>query len=401
MFSSVIHDYIHTIIDTKYSKRTKSAAIKYCDEVINEFLIVFSTQNPEVMKYLNDQTYAEYKPVNPIFKVSLYIDLFKPTVQNWVKSILLEKNVNERLLKTPIVTKITRLIYDNLFGKHPASKFSVIDSSKATPTIEAVEYNDSEENLVNACQNETFRLLEYKSKIETNEITKFACLLHIEEHEEEFELMKNYTRHIIELIVDDIIAWSIKHTTSSKTRTKQTLKTLPILQEEEQEEINPVNEEIRSIVEKIPTTTNISLPQPPLSSSVKHNRKQQQIIPPTPPQQTTILPQQQQIIPPTPPSQQQIIPPTPPQQTTILPQQQIIPPPTLSGPSRRKITTTPNVQTRKHQPNNCIPPQLPIIDIPKIPDDDNIYPGMIDEDAYADFGGSDDESEEEDAYREN
>lgn len=371
MFSSVIHDYIHTIIDTKYSKRTKSAAIKYCDEVINEFLIVFSTQNPEVMKYLNDQTYAEYKPVNPIFKVSLYIDLFKPTVQNWVKSILLEKNVNERLLKTPIVTKITRLIYDNLFGKHPASKFSVIDSSKATPTIEAVEYNDSEENLVNACQNETFRLLEYKSKIETNEITKFACLLHIEEHEEEFELMKNYTRHIIELIVDDIIAWSIKHTTSSKTRTKQTLKTLPILQEEEQEEINPVNEEIRSIVEKIPTT-NISLPQPPLSSSVKHNRKQQQIIPPTPPQQTTILPQQQ-----------------------------IIPPPTLSGPSRRKITTTPNVQTRKHQPNNCIPPQLPIIDIPKIPDDDNIYPGMIDEDAYADFGGSDDESEEEDAYREN
>ena len=398
MFSSVIHDYIHTIIDTKYTKRTKSAAIKYCDEVINEFLIVFSTQNPEIMKYLNDQTYAEYKPVNPIFKVSLYIDLFKPTVQNWVKSILLEKNVNERLLKTPIVTKITRLIYDNLFGKqHPASKFSVIDSSKATPIIEAVEYNDSEENLVNACQNETFRLLEYKSKIETNEITKFACLLHIEEHEEEFELMKNYTRHIIELIVDDIIAWSNKHTTSSKTRTKRTFKTtVPILQEEqeEQEEINPVNEEIRSIVEKIPTTTNISIPQPPLSSSVKHNRKQQQLIPPTPPQQ--------QLIPPTPPQQQQLIPPTPPQQQLIPPtppQQQLIPP-TLLVPSRRKITTTPNVQTMKHQPNNCIPPQLPIIDIPKIPDDDNIYPGMIDEDAYADFGGSDDESEE-DAYREN
>ena len=354
MFSSVIHDYIHTIIDTKYSKRTKSTAIKYCDEVINEFLIVFSTQNPEVMKYLNDQTYAEYKPINPIFKVSLYIDLFKPTVQNWVKSILLEKNVNERLLKTPIVTKITRLIYDNLFGKHPASKFSVIDSSKTTPTIEAVEYNESEENLVNACHTETFRLLEYKSKIETNEITKFACLLHIEEHEEEFELMKNYTRHIIELIADDIIAWSNKHTTSSKTRTKQKFKTLPILQEEheEQEEINPVNEEIRSIVEKISTTNNISLPQPPLPST-KHNRKQKQ-------------------------------------QTTISPPQQITP------PSRRKITTT---------PNNCIMPQLPIIDMPKIPDDDNIYPGMIDEDAYADFGGSDDESNnndsEEDVYSEN
>lgn len=357
MFSSVIHDYIHTIIDTKYSKRTKSTAIKYCDEVINEFLIVFSTQNPEVMKYLNDQTYAEYKPTNPIFKVSLYIDLFKPTVQNWVKSILLEKNVNERLLKTPIVTKITRLIYDNLFGKHPASKFSVIDSSKTTPTIEAVEYDESEENLVNACHNETFRLLEYKSKIETNEITKFACLLHIEEHEEEFELMKNYTRHIIELIADDIIAWSNKHTTSSsKTRTKQKIKTLPILQEE-QEEINPVNEEIRSIVEKIPTTTNnISLPQPPLPS-IKHNRKQKQ------------------------------------QQTIISPPQQITP------PTRRKVTTTPNVQTMKQQqPNNCIMPQLPMIDIPKIPDDDNIYPGMIDEDAYADFGGSDDE---EDVYSEN
>lgn len=367
MFSSVIHDYIHTIIDTKYSKRTKSTAIKYCDEVINEFLIVFSTQNPEIMKYLNDQTYAEYKPTNPIFKVSLYIDLFKPTVQNWVKSILLEKNVNERLLKTPIVTKITRLIYDNLFGKHPASKFSVIDSSKTTPTIEAVEYDESEENLVNACHNETFRLLEYKSKIETNEITKFACLLHIEEHEEEFELMKNYTRHIIELIADDIIAWSNKHTssTSSKTRSKQKFKTLPILQEEQEEEINPVNEEICSIVEKISTTNNISLPQPPLSS-IKNNRKQKQ------------------------------------QQTTILPPQQITP------PSRRKITTTPNVQTMKQQPqppNNCIMPQLPIIDIPKIPDDDNIYPGMIDEDAYADFGGSDDESNnndsEEDVYSEN
>lgn len=371
MFSSIIHDYIHTIIDTKYSKRTKSTAIKYCDEVINEFLIVFSTQNPEVMKYLNDQTYAEYKPINPIFKVSLYIDLFKPTVQNWVKSILLEKNVNERLLKTPIVTKITRLIYDNLFGKHPASKFSVIDSSKTTPTIEAVEYDESEENLVNACHTETFRLLEYKSKIETNEITKFACLLHIEEHEEEFELMKNYTRHIIELIADDIIAWSNKHT-SSKTRTKQKFKTLPILQEEQkeqEEEINPVNEEIRSIVEKISTTNNISLPQPPLSSSsTKRNRKQQ------PQQQTTLSP-----------------------------------PPTLSGPSRRKITTTPNVQTMKQQPqqpNNCIMPQLPIIDMPKIPDDDNIYPGMIDEDAYADFGGSDDDESnnndsEEDVYSEN
>lgn len=280
MFSSIIHDYIHTIIDTKYTKRTKVSAHKYCDEVISEFLNIFAELNPDIIKYLDKQTYAEYKPAVVLFKVSLYMDLFKPIVQNWVSSVLLEKKIDDRLSKSPMITKITRLIYVNLYSKRPASKFAISDFSKSTPTFEAIEFDDSEENLVNACSKETFKFLEYKSKIETGEMTKFACLLHIEEHDEEFPLMKKYTRHIVELILDIIVDWNEK----KHDKTSKVVKSVPLPkkrkvkpeepEEESEEQENQINKLLRSVVNKIPN--DVSPPQPPKTNTRKSfdHRKQ-------------------------------------------------------------------------------------------------------------------------------
>lgn len=281
MFSSIIHDYIHTIIDTKYTKRTKVSAHKYCDEVISEFLNIFAELNPDIIKYLDEQTYAEYKPAVVLFKVSLYMDLFKPIVQNWVSSVLLEKKIDDWLSKSPMITKITRLIYVNLYSKRPASKFAISDFSKSTPTFEAIEFDDSEENLVNACSKETFKFLEYKSKIETGEMTKFACLLHIEEHDEEFPLMKKYTRHIVELILDIIVDWNEK----KHTKTSKVVKSVPLPKKrkvkpeepeeksEEQQE-NQINKLLRSVVNKIPN--DVLPPQPPKTNTHKSSDHRKQ-----------------------------------------------------------------------------------------------------------------------------
>ena len=285
MFSSIIHDYIHTIIDTKYTKRTKVSAHKYCDEVIADFLNIFAELNPDIIKYLDEQTYAEYKPAVVLFKVSLYMDLFKPIVQNWVSSVLLEKKIDDRLSKSPMITKITRLIYVNLYSKRPASKFAISDFSKSTPTFEAVEFDDSEENLVNACSKETFKFLEYKSKIETGEMTKFACLLHIEEHDEEFPLMKKYTRHIVELILDIIDDWNEK----KHDKTSKVVKSVPLPkkrkvppekpkeepEKEPEEQENQINKLLRSVVNKIPNDVlPPQPPQPPQRKSFTDHRKQ-------------------------------------------------------------------------------------------------------------------------------
>lgn len=280
MFSSIIHDYIHTIIDTKYTKRTKVSAHKYCDEVISEFLNIFAELNPDIIKYLDEQTYAEYKPAVVLFKVSLYMDLFKPIVQNWVSSILLEKKIDDWLSKLPMITKITRLIYVNLYSKRPASKFAISDFSKSTPTFEAIEFDDSEENLVNACSKETFKFLEYKSKIETGEMTKFACLLHIEEHDEEFPLMKKYTRHIVELILDIIVDWNEK----KHDKTSKVVKSVPLPkkrkvkpeepEEKSEEQENQINKLLRSVVNKIPN--DVLPPQPPKTNTRKSSDHRKQ-----------------------------------------------------------------------------------------------------------------------------
>lgn len=279
MFSSIIHDYIHTIIDTKYTKRTKVSAHKYCDEVIAEFLNIFAELNPDIIKYLDEQTYAEYKPAVVLFKVSLYMDLFKPIVQNWVSSVLLEKKIDDRLSKSPMITKITRLIYVNLYSKRPASKFAISDFSKSTPTFEAVEFDDSEENLVNACSKETFKFLEYKSKIETGEMTKFACLLHIEEHDEEFPLMKKYTRHIVELILDIIDDWNEKKSVPLPKKRKVPPEKPKEEPEEPKEQENQINKLLRSVVNKIPNDVlPPQPPQPPRKSSDHRKQSNDQLM---------------------------------------------------------------------------------------------------------------------------
>lgn len=238
MFSSVVFEYIHTIIDTKYSKRTQETAKKYCDEVVKEFMNVFSSLNPEIISYLDKQTYAKYVPVTPIFNVSLYTDLFKPVVQSWVSKIISKKEL-DCVIKPTVITRITRLIYDNLYSKHPASKFSISEKSKLTPIYTAAERNEYEEELVNACSSETFKLLDFKSSIESGKITKYACIAYIEEHDNEFKLLKKYTVHIVDMIIDDTVVW-LKN---SKQTATATLKNVAV---------NPANESIKSVIDNIP-----------------------------------------------------------------------------------------------------------------------------------------------------